>query len=500
MAQALSEWRGVLGEQWVMDSEIERASYLDPFDIEEQDEHASAAALSPADTDQLREVLAIANRRRIPLWPVSMGKNFAYGTAAPEKRGTVILDLKRMNRVLEVNEALGYAVVEPGVSFFDFKEELDRRRSGLWMSGPSHSWGSVIGNALEHGVGYTPYGIHADTICGMEVMLADGTLVRTGFGAVEGSQEWQAYKWPYGPMLDGMFTQSNFAIVTKMGLWLMPEPEEMAGVAIQVPRKESLADLIDTLRPLRLDQTINAAYTLENGWRQITGGSVRDEIYDGPGAIPADVVARLLDERGRGWWRVTFNLFDHAGGIDLRLERIARAFAASLPEASIETTRWRKGEEKPAWLRQGVSLAPLGIADWRGSPGGHTDFAPVTVPVGSRVSEIYEMTEARFLQAGIDPWIGAFGIDTRAIVFVADMFYRRTDAELTARCRALFRQLLKDAEERGVSVYRTHLSFMRDAQAAQNWNGHALPALNARIKAALDPNGIIAPGKQGIGT
>ena len=63
----------------------------------------------------------------------------------------------------------------------------------------------------------------------MEVMLADGTLVRTGFGAIDGSREWQAYKWPFGPNWDGIFTQSNFAIVTKVGIWLMPEPEGMAG-------------------------------------------------------------------------------------------------------------------------------------------------------------------------------------------------------------------------------------------------------------------------------
>ncbi|RYG98564.1 MAG: FAD-binding oxidoreductase, partial [Alphaproteobacteria bacterium] len=172
-AAALEEFRAALGAQWVFTDDDDRASYLDPFAIGPREDHAVSAALAPADTDQLRSILAIANRYRIPLWPVSMGKNFAYGTAAPMLKGSVVVDLKRMNRVLEVDEELGFALVEPGVSFFDFKEELDRRGSRYWMSGAAHSWGSVIGNALEHGVGYTPYGIHADTICGMEVMLAD---------------------------------------------------------------------------------------------------------------------------------------------------------------------------------------------------------------------------------------------------------------------------------------------------------------------------------------
>ena len=58
---------------------------------------------------------------------------------------------------------------------------------------------SVIGNALEHGVGYTPYGVHADEICGMEIMLANGDVVRTGMGAVEGGEEWQVYRHGFGP-------------------------------------------------------------------------------------------------------------------------------------------------------------------------------------------------------------------------------------------------------------------------------------------------------------
>ena len=365
LAAALDGFRATTGPEYVFVNEPDRASYLDPFDIEDQQVHAPGAAVAPASVDELRKVLAVANRHRVPLWPVSMGKNFAYGTAAPRHRGTVVLDLKRMNRVLEVNEALGYAVVEPGVSFFDFKAELDRRSSGLWMSGPSHSWGSVIGNALEHGVGYTPYGIHAETICGLEVMLTDGTLVRTGFGALENSQEWQCYKWPFGPAWDGLFTQSNFAVVTKMGLWLMPEPDEVAGVDIDVPGKGDLARLIDTLRPLKLNDTINATYTLVNGWRQITAGAIRKDLYQGSGAIPEELVEAILRERGKGFWNVTFNLFDREGAMDSRLAAIERAFAAGLPEARISVRRWRKGQPKEAWLRQDTGLSVLGIAPSR---------------------------------------------------------------------------------------------------------------------------------------
>jgi hypothetical protein len=62
----------------------------------------------------------------------------------------------------------------------------------------------------------------------MEVVLPDGTLLRTGMGALPGKEgadnpTWESFQHAYGPAIDGIFSQSNFGIVTKMGFWLMPE-------------------------------------------------------------------------------------------------------------------------------------------------------------------------------------------------------------------------------------------------------------------------------------
>ena len=73
-------------------------------------------------------------------------------------------------------------------------------------------------------MGYTPYGDHFMMQCGMEVVLPNGDVMRTGMGAMSGSTTWQLFKYGYGPYVDGMFSQSNFGVVTKMGIWLMPEP------------------------------------------------------------------------------------------------------------------------------------------------------------------------------------------------------------------------------------------------------------------------------------
>lgn len=497
-ASALREFRDAVGTAWVFDADEDRRSYMDTFSIGDPTEHEPSAAVAPKSVEELQAVLRVANRYRIPVWPISMGKNFAYGGAAPRLKGSVVLDLKRMNRVLEINDEIGYALVEPGVSFFDFHRALEERGMRVWMSGPAHSWGSVIGNALEHGVGYTPYGVHADQICGMEVVLANGDIVRTGMGAVDGTKEWQVYRQGFGPIWDGVFTQSNFAIVTKMGIWLMPEPEAMAGVSISVPNEEDLGLLVDTLRPLRLNDTINATYTIANGIRQITRVRQRDRLYRGRDHLPREVVAEQLKRQGAGWWSVIFNLFERPEVLDIRLALIEAAFKKNIPGAKITVNRWKKGEPKQTWMRQDLSLGPLGTVNWYGGAGGHTDFGPVIAPIGARVQQVYKLVYDRFVEHGIDCWVGMFGMGARSIVMVADLFYDRTDADMVERAKRLFRTLTKDAAAIGVGVYRSHLTFMDDAARMQTFNDHAFMRFNEGVKQALDPNGILAPGKQGI--
>ena len=71
-----------------------------------------------------------------------------------------------------------------------------------------------------------------------------------------GLARYTEYKWGYGPYLDGIFSQSNYGICVKMGIWLMPEPEDFHPFAITFTQYEDLPDLVDTLRPLRLANVI----------------------------------------------------------------------------------------------------------------------------------------------------------------------------------------------------------------------------------------------------
>lgn len=117
-----------------------------------------------------------------------------YGGTAPVVPGSLVLDLHRLNRIIEVNEEYAYAIVEPGVSFFDLYKHIKTRGLKLWPSVPAIGWGSIVGNTIDRGFGYTPNGEHAQHQCGMEVVLPSGELLRTGMAAMDGSTAFALYK------------------------------------------------------------------------------------------------------------------------------------------------------------------------------------------------------------------------------------------------------------------------------------------------------------------
>ncbi len=309
--------------------------------------HAPSAALVPSSTEQIQEVVRIANRHRVPLWPISRGKNYGYGGSAPAMAGTVMLDLTRMKRILEVNADLGYCIIEPGVGFFDLHEHLTRNRIPLWMGIPGNAWGSVIGNALERGFSASPYGEHAASLCGLEVVLPDGELVRTASGAMANSATWPLFKAGFGPAWDQMFVQSNFGIVTRAGFWLMPEPEATLSMRMALPNPDDIGWLTEVLTPLRLSGVIPHNVGIASYMGAATTSSQRREWYEGEGALPDEAVAAILRKTGAGWWNLSLKLHGLPEVNEAHRALIEKAFAAHTDQ-KFQISRWKRGDAGPA--------------------------------------------------------------------------------------------------------------------------------------------------------
>lgn len=84
----------------------QQQSYGDPYAIANQDQHLPSGAVRPASVQELQQVLRLANELSVPLWTVSRGRNLGYGGSAPAVAGSVVLDLHRMNRIVEVNRRM----------------------------------------------------------------------------------------------------------------------------------------------------------------------------------------------------------------------------------------------------------------------------------------------------------------------------------------------------------------------------------------------------------
>ncbi|SPO07007.1 related to 4-cresol dehydrogenase flavoprotein subunit [Cephalotrichum gorgonifer] len=474
------------------------------------DIHQPSGAIRPSSVEEVQQVLKLANTHKVPLWTVSRGKNLGYGGQSPVVKGTIVLDLHRMNKIVEINGESGYAIVEPGVSFFDLYEEIQRQGLSLWPSVPAIGWGSVLGNTLDRGFGYTPNGEHSQSQCGMEVVLPKGDLLRTGAGAMKDNPAFALYKGGFGPSLDGLFYQSNFGVVTKLGMHITPAPEAYATLEVSVPREEDLVDLIGILSDLMRRSIILNSPSIANIFRialtcKIPEVHARLGEYMKPGShIPYKVLEEIREQQGWGFWRAYFSLYGSVEMLPALQKTVQRAFAA-IPGAQVT---WRefpgvpgkaitaaeiKEEEIP---HSGIpTLGPLGIVDSRGeSGGGHISFSPIIPPSGRELYAWYLTAKQRTIDANFD-FFADFHVYPRYVVGIELVIYTLEEEE---RAHALYGDLLHDASEQGFMEYRTHVRYMDAVASKQNFNGSAFGRFTGLLKDTLDPNGILSPGKSGI--
>ncbi|RLA13882.1 MAG: oxidoreductase [Gammaproteobacteria bacterium] len=498
--QAVKELQQVVGEEWVfLDADTELQPYLDRMSAKPIDYRVPSVAVAAASVEEIQEVLKVARAYSLPLWSTGNGRNFAYGGPAVKQSGYVHLDLKRMNRIIEVNEDLAYAVVEPGVSYYQLYQHIQEKGYKLWIDCAAPGWGGLIGNAHEHGAGYTPYGDHFTFQNGAEVMLSDGSVVRTGPWAMSGSKTPHIVKYGYGPYLDGMFTQGNFGIITKAGFWLMPEPPAYKPFLFTYERDEDLHQIMEILRPLKINQVIPNSPLVEHGRYTCCVQANREDYWTERTPVPEHVWQQMYKDFDVGAWNVYGALYGTDETIAITWPMVKQALL-SIPGARAfeqgdrpdNDVSWNYREKL---MRGEPNMSEFAMVNWGG--GGHLNFTPLTPSSGKHATTSYENMAKIFEKYGFD-YLTEFVAAGRAQIHMLILAFDPNDEDERQRADACAREIILEAARLGFGELKANLEYMDLVASTYSNMDNGLAKLNQKLKDILDPAGILSPGKSGI--
>ena len=474
----------------------------------------------------MQDCVRIANRFRVPLYPISSGKNWGYGSRVPARDG-VLLDLGRLNRILDFDEELAYVTLEPGVTQRQLHDFLRERNSRLWMDSTGASPEcSIVGNTLERGFGHTPMGDHCSNACGFEVVLPTGEYIETGFGRFSGSKTSPLNRWGVGPSLDGLFSQSNLGIVTRMTVWLMPAPDAFQAFFFVCRDENGLGPIIDAMRPLRLNGTLRSVTHIGNDYKVLAASSQfpwTDRNVRPP--IDRETMAKLREKLTIGCWNGSGGLYGTKAQVREARSQLRRALAGKVDRLQFvddrllrfmarfsrpfrlltgwDVSRTLKVIEPVYNLLKGVpSNSSLASTYWRKRTDPPTEMdpdrdacgllwcSPVVPNRGTELTEVTRLASEVLLAHGFEPQMSISVATERSAICVIAISYDRVLPAEDARAMQCYRTLTEQLLARGYPPYRLNVGSMNFLDGETSY-----AAILADLKTALDPNGVLAPGR-----
>jgi FAD/FMN-containing dehydrogenase len=222
---------------------------------------AAAAVTRPRTADEVATNVELCHAAEVPV--VARGGGMTYtGAYTPAREGTVLIDMSRLDRIVEVNEQDLYVTVECGCTWERLYLDLRERGLRTPFAGTSSGRYATVGGTLStNGVfmGCSRYGSAADSVLGLDVVLAGGTPIRTGSGAHRDGLPFFRY---FGPDLSGIFLADTgaFGIKTSATLKLIPIPEFAASFSISF---DSFAASIDAMAEMAPYGLASEIYSLD---------------------------------------------------------------------------------------------------------------------------------------------------------------------------------------------------------------------------------------------
>ena len=448
----LADLREILGDRLSTSSADREARARDASHHHPQ---APDAVAFPASTCEVARLLAACHAHRFPVIPHGAGTAVEGGVVAV--RGGLCLDLRRMDRILEVNAADMDARVEAGVCRGQLNRHLEETGTGLHFPvDPGASDATLGGMAATRASGTEAvgYGTMRENVLGLTAVLADGRVVRTGTRARKSAAGYDLTRLLVG-------SEGTLAVITEVGLRLAPVPPALAAAVCPFPAVAAAVDCVLELLP--------------------GPAPARCELLD---EVQMEAVRRYsgLDSEPLP------TLFLEFHGTAERVEEAARAADRIASRCGGGPFRWstERVERERLWqARYDAYYASLALRP--GSVGYVTD---VCVPVSS-LAECIERTRREVAACGLTaPLFGHVGDGNFHLVVLIDP----GDPRELDEARGLGERVVDHALALGGTCSGEHGIGLGKVDALERECGDAVEVM-AAIKSALDPEGILNPGK-----
>jgi glycolate oxidase len=462
--------KNVLGGQYVSDEDFLVQVYSD--DMTTAEPHPPDIVVMPSKVEEIQKIVRIANARDVPLIPFVNGSNVA-GLTIP-RRGGILLDLKRMDKIVEINQDCSYAVIEPGVTFGQLKVALDKHslRNSI-IYGPRNN--SVLADYLSAGSGdlMTKYGNHAELITGLEVVLPTGEVVKTGSCVL--SPYWFSL-FPL-PNLAGLFVGwlGTTGVVTKMGIKVVPLPKyrDVYDLAF-----DNIDDIVYPLT--RIGRAEIAEIVVNSHWGIIAAKKERDKRakVSKPPDLPETYFEVIVGGHSK-------EEVDYKRKIIEEIVEDSKRKGCGVSLVEIPEMEKKHHMDTP-------SAAPGMYTDHRGAG---LEWVGSVMPI-SRWPSAYKRCEKIMEDYGFTPILDLEAEDNfHCGLFRAIIPFNKADPDEIAKTKELMKEVLEITLSEGGVIYKPP-DWVADILRSRGDPGFF--RLMKRLKELLDPKGIMNPGRWGF--
>lgn len=486
-------------------------------------------AIQVTSAEQVCQVMKLAQSLRVNIYPISTGKNWGYGSALPVQDRCWILDLSRINRILEFDSELGIIRVEPGVTQQDLYDFLKHKGSEYFVpttgAGPQCS---LIGNALEKGYGLTPYADHFQALTHLDVVLPTGERLASPLSELGGSKVDQLFKWGLGPYLDGLFSQSNMGVVVSATIKLAKKPECMDAVIFTCTRKESLPHIVAGVKKIKEELgDLCSGINLMNDRRVLAMSTPRQEAgLQDNGLLSEEWVGQQIKRRRLGHWMglgalylpkslrggarklIRQHLGQHVDQLHIfsfeSLETLGQ-----LLEKPLLRTWFSHHRESLSMLRKGLKIlsgqpteAALPLAYWMTGKRPNSPMDPARdgcgllwysplVPLRAKDFQAYTKEVKKICSHyGVEPLITMTTISESCFDSTVPILFDPKEPGAKERAHGCYQALLEMGMKRGWVPYRLNIKSLKMGVFPKSTS-----EVLSKIKKALDPGEILAPGR-----